>query len=333
MRIRLRQNNEFGLDIERLRLVKTTGPECEPSYQGNSVKFVFGLDECGTNITSNEDYIIYENKLIVSNDRQRGDIQREHNYALIFRCLYNRKRNLDVAEYTGLVTTRLYDTVENGQFALDLGLYHDRQHSRPILPSETIDVHDRVYVDIEFKTSSDKLDMAVQSCVATPENIPPSESAYSYPLIENGCFADDTVSLDLRREKEEYAFSFQAFVFRELGNRVFVHCSVIICQEDDTSATCENPTASCGRHKRALDESVAGGRHRYVISHGPLDLTGDAKSVALSAHSKVKHVDWLTPIAVISIALLVVATVFVLLRWGSSNKQRGYTPLGYAHET
>ena len=52
-------------------------------------------------LQSTEDHISYENSIRVIKDLDKGDIQREHEQAINFRCLYDRKNNLDAVEFTG----------------------------------------------------------------------------------------------------------------------------------------------------------------------------------------------------------------------------------------
>ena len=42
------------------------------------------------------------------------------------------------------------------------------------------------------------------------------------------------------RDAREFKFKFQSFVFAKLGDTVFVHCTVVVCEAGETTKTCEN---------------------------------------------------------------------------------------------
>ena len=54
------------------------------------------------------------------------------------------------------------------------------------------------------------------------------------------CFADPTVGVIDKRDPREFKFKFQSFVFAKLGDTVFVHCTVVVCEAGETTQTCTN---------------------------------------------------------------------------------------------
>ena len=54
------------------------------------------------------------------------------------------------------------------------------------------------------------------------------------------CLADSTVGVIDQRDAREFKFKFQSFVFAKLGDTVFVHCTVVVCEAGETSQTCTN---------------------------------------------------------------------------------------------
>ena len=54
------------------------------------------------------------------------------------------------------------------------------------------------------------------------------------------CLADSTVGVIGEIDAREFKFKFQSFVFAKLGDTVFVHCTVVVCEEGETTQTCTN---------------------------------------------------------------------------------------------
>ena len=42
------------------------------------------------------------------------------------------------------------------------------------------------------------------------------------------------------RDAKEFKFKFQSFVFAKLGDTVFVHCTVVVCEAEESTQTCTN---------------------------------------------------------------------------------------------
>ena len=42
------------------------------------------------------------------------------------------------------------------------------------------------------------------------------------------------------RDAREFNFKFQSFVFAKLGDTVFVHCTVVVCEAGENTQTCTN---------------------------------------------------------------------------------------------
>ena len=54
------------------------------------------------------------------------------------------------------------------------------------------------------------------------------------------CFADTTVGVIDETDPREFKFKFQSFVFAKLGDTVFVHCTVVVCEDGENTQTCTN---------------------------------------------------------------------------------------------
>ena len=54
------------------------------------------------------------------------------------------------------------------------------------------------------------------------------------------CLVDRTVGVVGGSYLREFKFKFQSFVFAELGDRVFVHCTVVVCETGESTNTCTN---------------------------------------------------------------------------------------------
>ena len=54
------------------------------------------------------------------------------------------------------------------------------------------------------------------------------------------CLVDTTVGVIDERDPREFKFKFQSFVFAKLGDTVFVHCMVVVCEAAEKTKTCTN---------------------------------------------------------------------------------------------
>ena len=52
--------------------------------------------------------------------------------------------------------------------------------------------------------------------------------------------ADTTVGVIDETDPREFKFKFQSFVFAKLGDTVFVHCTVVVCEAKEKTKTCTN---------------------------------------------------------------------------------------------
>lgn len=268
MVVEIEQQSSIGLHKDYLRL---NDPACTLDSNGTHVLANISLNACGTMIEEDEQYIIFKND-IVSTDDPRSIITRQHEVEIEFSCRYEKSNNISM-EFTAKRHITTITEKGFGTFTYSFGLFKTAGYTAMMnsYPAE-FELGEMIYMQIESQSSINNTELFVESCVATPYNDPSYPAPYT--IIENGCPSDETVQLYTSHEPS-VRFGMQAFKFIGLYDQVFISCSVILCEANNPitrcSQGCTNSTVappSHHQHKREAPIQTAS----HLISQGPLRL-------------------------------------------------------------
>nr|XP_055029614.1 uncharacterized protein LOC129418767 [Misgurnus anguillicaudatus] len=313
----IEQQNSVGLHKDFLRL---NDPACTLDSNGTHVLANISLNACGNLIEEDDQYIIFKNEIISSDDTS-GIITRKHEVAIEFSCRYEKSSNISL-EFTA--QRRITTITERGFGTLtySFGLFETESYTRMMnsYPVE-YELGEMMYMEIESQSSINNTELFVESCVATPYNDPNYQMPYT--IIQNGCILDETVQFYTSHESMVH-FGMEAFKFIGLHDQVFISCSVILCEVNNPHTRCSQgctnttvPPPSHHHHKREAPIQTSS----HSISQGPLRLK---RSVERQVSSTALN---LNLVFIAGCLLAVVGMVCAVLLYRSRRHQIKYQPL------
>ncbi|XP_073709984.1 uncharacterized protein [Misgurnus anguillicaudatus] len=317
MVVEIEQQNSVGLHKDFLRL---NDPACTLDSNGTHVLANISLNACGNLIEEDDQYIIFRNEIISSDDTS-GIITRKHEVAIEFSCRYEKSSNISL-EFTAqrritTITERGFGTLTYSFDLFETESYTRMMNSYPV----EYELGEMMYMEIESQSSINNTELFVESCVATPYNDPNYQMPYT--IIQNGCILDETVQF-YTSHQSMVRFGMEAFKFIGLHDQVFISCSVILCEVNNPHTRCSQgctnttvPPPSHHHHKREAPIQTSS----HSISQGPLRLK---RSVERQVSSTALN---LNLVFIAGCLLAVVGMVCAVLIYRSRRQQIKYQPL------
>ncbi|KAF3832265.1 hypothetical protein F7725_025930 [Dissostichus mawsoni] len=243
MTVEVNRSSLPGLHEDHLRLNDPSNTACNLQTNSNSTHIIaiVPLNACGTQI----------------------EVQ--------FYCQYPKRGNVS----QGFTAHRRNVVVWDkgfGKFTYEFEFYPDSQYRKMVDPGLyplEYDGTERIYMQIEAKSTVNNTQLFVESCSAAPYDTPNYWPTYS--IIENGCTVDQTVQVHPKANPREFRFSMEAF-----------HCSVLMCEAGSSGTRCSQGCINSpltGHHNHRKREAITQSA-RHFISQGPLPI-GMISAVAL----------------------------------------------------
>ncbi|XP_056334793.1 ZP domain-containing protein [Danio aesculapii] len=319
MVVEIEQMNSVGLHKDYLRL---NNPACTLDSNGTHVLANFSLNACGTLIEEDEQYIIFKNA-IISTDDPHIIITRKHEVEIEVSCRYEKKNNIAL-EFSAIRHKTTVTEKGFGTLTYSFGLFQTPAYYRELdvtAYAAEYELEERIYMQIESQSSINNTELFVESCVATPYNDPDYQEHYT--IIQDGCILDDTVEF-YTSHQPMVRFSMQAFQFIGLHQQVFISCSVIMCEANNPNTRCSqgciNSTTAPPSHRiDKRDAPIQTSSH--FISQGPIRLK---RSVEHEVSSTVLN---LNLVFIAGCLLAAVGMVCAVLIYRSRRAQIKYRPL------
>ncbi|KAK5873573.1 hypothetical protein PBY51_018606 [Eleginops maclovinus] len=270
-----------GLHEDHLRLNDPSNTVCNLQRYSNSTHIiaVVPLNACGTQIEEDEENLVFKNE-ITTVDNLNNLITRNHLLEIQFYCQYPKHGNVSQGFTAHRKNVVVWDK-GFGKFTYEFEFYPDNQYGRMIDPGLyplEYDVTERIYMQIEAKTTVNNTQLFVESCSAAPYDTPNYWPTYS--IIENGCTVDRTVQVHPSANPREFRFSMEAFQFIGMHDQVYISCSVLMCEAGSSGTRCSqgciiSPVSGHHQHrKREANAQTA----RHFVSQGPLRRKRSAES-------------------------------------------------------
>uniref|UniRef100_A0A8C9TN35 ZP domain-containing protein-like n=1 Tax=Scleropages formosus TaxID=113540 RepID=A0A8C9TN35_SCLFO len=249
--------------------VRLKDPLCTLMSNSTHIIGTMSLNTCGTEIEEDDESIIFKNE-IVSFENTSTIITRTSELNIGFSCKYPKKGK---ASFSFTVHKPPYVFTENGfgTFAYQFELFTDRLFNSMVDPSAyppQVNLGEMIYMQIAATSPILNTVLYVDSCRATPYDDPNYPVFYS--IIENGCIVDNTVVV-YENNNTMYKFGMEAFKFIGLHERVYITCSVILCEAGNhtrCSQGCVNGTATPAPHYRRRRAAITE-TSSHFISQGP----------------------------------------------------------------
>ncbi|KAM6948328.1 zona pellucida sperm-binding protein 4-like [Aplochiton taeniatus] len=288
------------LDVESVSLLQGVEPSCRPAAATLAfVVFQFPVTACGTTLTEEKGFLVYENHLSSSYEvgiGPRGSIMRDSQFDLLFQCRYSATAVEALIIEVNPVPPP-HPVSLQGPLRVELRLANGQCHSKGCADGKeaytsfytaadypvTKVLREPVYVEVRILERTDpNIVLTLEHCWATsspnPENLP------QWDLLINGCpYRDDryltTVvpvdeSTDLGYPTHYKRFIIKMFTFVDrdsfspLKEMVFIHCSAAVCQPSATTSCVQ----TCHRQRRDVSFKSTR-RYDTVVSSGEVILT------------------------------------------------------------
>ncbi|XP_027869751.1 uncharacterized protein LOC114142593 [Xiphophorus couchianus] len=285
MKVEVDKASFFGLQENHLRLSDSSNTVCSLRRHSNHTHIVaiIPLNQCGTQIEEDDDYLIFKNEITTGSDDQNALITRKHLVEARFYCQYPKRGNVTLSFNVHRKNVTVWEK-GFGTFTYQLEFYQDNQFGAMFSPNSyplEYDVGDRIYMQLDASSSVNNTEMFVESCRAAPYDNPNYHPTYS--IIENGCNVDPTVQIHSTPNDSKFRFSIEAFKFIGLHDQVYISCTVMMCEAGNPntrcSRGCNNSTIHNFRRKR--EAVIESGKH--FVSQGPLRLKREADPRGASA--------------------------------------------------
>nr|XP_020443985.1 CUB and zona pellucida-like domain-containing protein 1 [Monopterus albus] len=287
MTVEIEKSSLPGIHEDHLQLSDPSNTVCNLQRHSNSTHIVavIPLNTCGTQIEEDDKNLMFKNEITTVNNV--GDvITRKNLLEVQFYCQYPKLGNVTL----GFTAHRKNVTVWErgfGTFTYQFEFYPDEQFQTMIDPNLyplEIDIGSRIYMQIEATSSVNNTELFVESCRAAPYDNPNSWPTYS--IIENGCAVDPTVEIYSPAHDRQFKLSMEAFTFIGLHDRVYISCSVLICEAGNPNTRCSqgciNSTWSGGYHHHQRKREAVIQSANHLVSQGPLRLRRSAASTRLT---------------------------------------------------
>ncbi|XP_071173130.1 oncoprotein-induced transcript 3 protein-like isoform X1 [Mytilus edulis] len=281
-------------------------PHCQVQDNGTHYVSTISHTSCGTTVIFTKDEVIFENELILhksgspSNQTSKDSIDfgSSSSEVIPVQCIYPRRQNITTLYRPAQSKVRFYEK-RYGHMDVQLEQYRSSMFVTPLpvrsFPNE-VEINKDMYFTLHaMHVNSTDVAVKVDSCVATPTNMPADGRIYQ--LLDQGCPASPAVKV-YPSSFDEVRFSVRAFEFRTSpGGIVYIHCQVSVCSP--TSPQCRVGCAH--RHRREVS-TEDGGSH--LVSGGPYLLVADKDGLQVS-----------TVVAGVCASVAVVATVIAIIGW------------------
>ncbi|XP_063044489.1 zona pellucida sperm-binding protein 1-like isoform X1 [Engraulis encrasicolus] len=265
------QSEKINIHEDHLRL---NDPSCTLYSNGTHVFANMSLNTCGTVMEEDETNVIFKNE-IVSVDNPNDVITRHHQVEIQFFCKYPKKGSVTL-EFDAHRSPFVFVQKGFGTFSYQFEFFHSSQFRNMEDPSTyplEYDLGDMMYMQIEATSPVNNTELFVESCQASPSDDPNSHTSYS--IISNGCIQDETLQF-FSNHGNIVKFGMKAFKFIGLHDQVFITCSVILCEADNSNTRCSqgcmNTTAAPAAHhhhrREAPIQTIS-----HFISQGPVRLS------------------------------------------------------------
>lgn len=203
-----------------------------------------------------------------------GNIIRDSLIRMDFTCIYPYVRTVSLPFPVFPVSSEMVMHVDEMEAVIQMMLYVDQSFSKAYASTPTIELRDKVFVEVSVTEPEDYFLVRVDECWATQSARPNSTEGLVHSLIHNGCADDHTVSFlgvgedepGRNGQSSSVRYSFDMFRFTSEPHELYLHCSVQLCELDDPKSC----TTSCSSISKR--EAVRTDPSQGLLSYGPIRI-------------------------------------------------------------
>lgn len=226
----------------------------------------------GRPLEKNITHVAYSLSL-VSDPQITGNIIREPAVKLDYKCVFPYIRKISLSYPVIPFSSETVVRIDEVDATIQMMLYTDSFYTKAFSNAPTIELGDKVYVEVRVTEPADFFLLRVNECWATQSPQPNSTEGSVHSLLLNGCVEDDTVAY-LNGSNTRFGngegsivrYSFDMFRFKAEPYDIYLHCTVQICEPEDSRACTPNCNSISKR------EAFIADRTRGLLSYGPIKL-------------------------------------------------------------
>ncbi|XP_048094323.1 ZP domain-containing protein-like isoform X2 [Alosa alosa] len=225
---------ESVLEEHQLRIANSN---CTLFSNGTHLLANMSLDECGTEMEDDGEYLIFSNAIVSYNDTS-AVIVRHPLVDIEFSCKYPKRSNLTI-EFNGHRPPISFTQKGFGKFTLQFEFFKSEFYSQAEDPESfplEFDLGEMMYMQINSISFIPNTKLRALDCTAAPTDLPADQRKYQ--ILKNGCEVDETVQIYTNGNDLKVQFAMEAFKFIGLYDQVFITCSTILCKAGIAGSTC-----------------------------------------------------------------------------------------------
>ncbi|XP_070828932.1 zona pellucida glycoprotein d isoform X2 [Chaetodon trifascialis] len=227
----------------------------------------------GKPLEKNFTHISYSLSLL-SDPQVTGNIIRSPVIKMDYRCVYPYTRTISLPFPVIPFSSETVMRVDELDATIQMMLYTDQSYTQAYTSAPTIELRDKVYVEVRVIEPADFFLLRINECWATQSPQPSPAEGSSHSLLLNGCVNDQTVSFlnmtagqsGRNGESSTIRFSFDMFRFTAEPHDLYLHCSVQLCEPDDHPSCMPNCNSISKREAVRADPSQG------LLSYGPIRI-------------------------------------------------------------
>ncbi|XP_034734978.1 zona pellucida glycoprotein d [Etheostoma cragini] len=227
----------------------------------------------GKPLEKNFTHVFYSMSLL-SDPQVIGNIIRDPVIKMDFTCLDPYLRRVSLTFPVLPSSSEMVMRVDELDATIQMTLYTDDSYSNAYSSAPTIELGDKVYVEVTVTEPADFFLLMVSGCWATQSPQPNSTEGYVHTLLRHGCVDDKTVSFfkvsaeqsGRNGESSTTRYSFNMFRFLVKPHELYLHCTVQLCEPDDHKSCTPNCNSISKREVVKADPTLG------LLSYGPIRI-------------------------------------------------------------
>ncbi|XP_056138383.1 zona pellucida glycoprotein d [Lampris incognitus] len=229
----------------------------------------------GMPLAKNITHISYSLSLL-SAPQTLGNIIRDPVVKIAYTCVYPYVRTVSLPFPVIPFSSETIMHVEELDAKVQMMLYKDQTYAEAYTVAPTIELREKVYVEVKVTEPEDFFLLQVDECWATQDPQPHSTQGLVHTLLLNGCATDDTIAfmdqnavlgqVGSNGESSTVRYSFDMFRFIAEPHDLYLHCTIRLCEPDDRKLCVPNCKSITKR------ETASARPSQGLLSYGPIKI-------------------------------------------------------------
>ncbi|XP_071771042.2 zona pellucida glycoprotein d [Centroberyx gerrardi] len=227
----------------------------------------------GKPLEKNITHISYSLSLL-SAPQVTGNIIRDPVIKIDYTCVYPYIRTVGLSFPVIPFSSETVMRVDELDATVQMMLYTDHTYTEAYSRAPTIELRDKVFVEVKVTEPADFFLLRVNECWATQSHRPNATEGSVHTLLLNGCVNDKTVTFlnvtlgqsGSNGESSTVRYSFDMFRFTTAPHDLYLHCTVQLCEPDDDKP-CRPNCKSISKREAVRADPIQG-----LLSYGPIRI-------------------------------------------------------------